>query len=101
MTYLIRGARLNGADAADLIVDGGVIAEVGTGLSRAGATVVDADGLVALPGLVDLPTHLREPGYEASETILTGARAAAAGGCTTLVAIPNTSPGAPTACHAA
>ena len=97
MTYLIRGARLNGADAADLIVDGGVIAEVGTGLSRAGATVVDADGLVALPGLVDLHTHLREPGYEASETILTGSRAAAAGGFTTVFAMPNTSPVADTA----
>ena len=97
MTYLIRGARLNGADAADLIIDGGVIAEVGTGLSRAGATVVDADGLVALPGLVDLHTHLREPGYEASETILSGSRAAAAGGYTTVFAMPNTSPVADTA----
>lgn len=96
-TYLIRGARVNGGDATDLIVAGGVIAEAGASLSRAGATVVDADGLIALPGLVDLHTHLREPGYEASETILTGSRAAAAGGYTTVFAMPNTSPVADTA----
>jgi len=95
--YLIRGAKLNGTDAADLIVEGDRIVEVGTGLSRTGATVIDADGLVALPGLVDLHTHLREPGYEASETILTGSRAAAAGGYTTVFAMPNTSPVADTA----
>lgn len=96
-TYLIRGARVNGGDATDLIVAGGVIAEAGASLSRAGATVLDADGLIALPGLVDLHTHLREPGYEASETILTGSRAAAAGGYTTVFAMPNTSPVADTA----
>ncbi|MGB4778429.1 dihydroorotase [Microbacterium sp.] len=97
MTILIRGARIGGGDAADLILEGGLIAEIGTGLSRAGARVVDADGLVALPGLVDLHTHLREPGYEASETILSGSRAAAAGGYTTVFAMPNTSPVADTA----
>ena len=59
--------------------------------------MVDADGLIALPGLVDLHTHLREPGYEASETILTGSRAAAAGGYTAVFAMPNTSPVADTA----
>ncbi|WP_448237715.1 dihydroorotase [Microbacterium paulum] len=95
--YLIRGAQLNGTDAADIVLREGVIAEIGTGLSHAGATVVDADGLIALPGLVDLHTHLREPGYEASETILTGSRAAAAGGFTTVFAMPNTSPVADTA----
>jgi dihydroorotase len=60
--------------------------------SAAGARVIDADGLVALPGLVDLHTHLREPGYEASETVLSGTRAAAAGGFTAVFAMPNTSP---------
>ncbi|MET0812491.1 MAG: amidohydrolase family protein, partial [Microbacterium sp.] len=94
---LVRGARIEGGQSADLIVEGSLIVEVGAGLSRAGATVVDADGLVALPGLVDLHTHLREPGYEASETILTGSRAAAAGGFTTIFAMPNTSPVADTA----
>ncbi len=94
---LIAGARIEGDGATDLIVEGGRIAEVGSGLSRAGATRIDADGLVALPGLVDLHTHLREPGYEASETILTGTRAAAAGGFTAVFAMPNTSPVADTA----
>ncbi len=96
-TLLVRGARVEGQDATDLLVRDGVIAETGSGLSHAGATVVDADGLIALPGLVDLHVHLREPGYEASETILTGSRAAAAGGFTTVFAMPNTSPVADTA----
>ena len=94
---LIRGARIQGGDAQDLIIEGDRIVETGSGLSRAGASVVDADGLIALPGLVDLHTHLREPGYEASETILSGTRAAAAGGYTTVFAMPNTSPVADTA----
>lgn len=96
-TLLVRGARIEGQDATDLLVRDGVIAETGTGLSHAGATVVDADGLIALPGLVDLHVHLREPGYEASETVATGSRAAAAGGFTTVFAMPNTSPVADTA----
>ncbi|WP_460774363.1 dihydroorotase [Microbacterium sp. GXF7504] len=96
-TFLIRGARPEGRDAVDILLQDGVIAEVGTGLSAAGATVVDADGLIALPGLVDLHTHLREPGYEASETVLSGSRAGAAGGYTALFAMPNTSPVADTA----
>jgi dihydroorotase len=96
-TLLVRGARIEGQDATDLLVRDGVIAETGTGLSHAGATVVDADGLIALPGLVDLHVHLREPGYEASETVETGSRAAAAGGFTTVFAMPNTSPVADTA----
>ncbi|MGW8483758.1 dihydroorotase [Microbacterium sp. NPDC055903] len=91
-TLVITGAQLLGAESADIIIEDGVIAEIGSGLSRAGARVVDAAGLVALPGLVDLHTHLREPGYEASETVLTGTRAAAAGGFTAVFAMPNTSP---------
>ncbi|OAH51565.1 dihydroorotase [Microbacterium oleivorans] len=96
-TILVRGARIDGGIAADILIRDGVIAELGSGLSDAGARSVDADGLIALPGLVDLHTHLREPGYEASETILTGSRAAAAGGYTTVFAMPNTSPVADTA----
>ena len=96
-TLLFRGARILGADSADVLVRDGRIAEVGAGLSAAGARVIDADGLVALPGLVDLHTHLREPGYEASETVLSGTRAAAAGGFTAVFAMPNTSPVADTA----
>lgn len=96
-SLIVRGARIEGADAVDLVIEDGVIAEVGIGLSRAGAESVDADGLIALPGLVDLHTHLREPGYEASETVLTGSRAAAAGGYAAVFAMPNTSPVADTA----
>ncbi|MBN9142010.1 MAG: dihydroorotase [Micrococcales bacterium] len=96
-TVLIRGAQLPDGSATELLIEGGVIAERGSGLSRSGATVVDADGLVALPGLVDLHTHLREPGFEQSETVLTGTRAAAAGGFTAVHAMANTSPVADTA----
>ncbi|MET0783231.1 MAG: dihydroorotase [Leifsonia flava] len=96
-SYLIRGASLADGTTSDILLDGGIIAEVGTGLSAAGARVVDADGLIALPGLVDLHTHLREPGYEQSETILTGTRAAAAGGFTAVFAMANTAPVADTA----
>ncbi|HWV27971.1 MAG TPA: dihydroorotase [Aeromicrobium sp.] len=94
---LFRGASLEGTGALDLLVEDGMIVETGVGLSRAGATVVDVEGLVMLPGLVDLHTHLREPGYEASETVLTGSRAAAAGGYAAVFAMPNTSPVADTA----
>ncbi|MFT4213069.1 MAG: dihydroorotase [Microbacterium sp.] len=96
-TFLLTGATIEGGETADILLEDGVIAEIGAGLSRTGATVVDADGLVALPGLVDLHTHLREPGYEASETILTGSQAGAAGGFAALFAMPNTSPVADTA----
>jgi dihydroorotase len=96
-TFVLRGARVEGGAATDLVLADGMLLDVGPVASRAGATIIDADGLVALPGLVDLHTHLREPGYEASETILTGSRAAAAGGFTTVFAMPNTSPVADTA----
>ena len=91
MTVLIKGASLLGEKTADLLLRDGVIAEVGR-VSAAVDRVVDADGLVALPGLVDLHTHLREPGREDAETVLTGATAAAAGGFTAVLAMANTSP---------
>jgi dihydroorotase len=95
--YLIRGAALLGRAPADLRVRQGVIVDRGTLSAEAGERVIDAAGLVALPGLVDLHTHLREPGGEASETVLTGSRAAAAGGFTVVHAMANTSPVADTA----
>ena len=74
------------------IVDG-LIAEVGESLPRCGdARVLDASGCVVTPGLVDLHVHLREPGDEEAETIETGCRAAARGGFTGVVAMPNTRP---------
>uniref|UniRef100_UPI0030F82221 dihydroorotase n=1 Tax=Nocardioides salarius TaxID=374513 RepID=UPI0030F82221 len=90
-TILLRGASLLGEQGADVLVVDGVIAEIGSP-SAEGARVVDADGLVALPGLVDLHTHLREPGREDAETVLTGSRAAATGGFTAVLAMANTSP---------
>lgn len=95
--FLITGATLPTGERADLLLDGGTIAEVGTVTDAADASVIDADGLIALPGLVDLHTHLREPGYEQSETVLTGTQAAAAGGYTAVFAMANTFPVADTA----
>ncbi|PIJ20705.1 dihydroorotase, partial [Leucobacter sp. OLES1] len=85
------------AEPVDLRIESGVIVERAAqsagGLEpRDGERVIEADGLVALTGLVDLHTHLREPGFEQSETVLTGTRAAAAGGFTTVFAMANTSP---------
>jgi dihydroorotase len=97
MTIVIKGATLPNGSTTDFLVDGGVITEVGSALSAAGATVIDANGLLALPGLVDLHTHLREPGFEQSETVLTGSRAAAIGGFTSVFAMANTSPVSDTA----
>ncbi|MGI5149170.1 dihydroorotase [Plantactinospora sp. CA-294935] len=95
--YLIRGVRVVGAEPTDLLLAGGVVAEAGHGLAARGARVVDGDGLVALPGLVDLHTHLREPGREDAETVESGSRAAALGGYTAVCAMANTSPVADTA----
>ncbi|WP_460601413.1 dihydroorotase [Flexivirga lutea] len=90
-TYLIKGADLLGTGRQDLLVRDGVIAEVGT-VDAGDATVLDADGLIALPGLVDLHTHLREPGREDAETVASGSAAAAAGGFTAVLAMANTTP---------
>ncbi|MEK6769023.1 MAG: dihydroorotase [Gemmatimonadota bacterium] len=95
---LIRGARVIdpsvGRDAvADLAIAEGRILAVGPSLGVPdGAEVIDANGLVVAPGFVDLHVHLREPGREDVETIATGARAAVAGGFTSVCAMPNTDP---------
>lgn len=95
---LLRGIRPYGAGApVDLLVRDGVIAELGTGVDATGAEVLDAGGLVALPGLVDLHAHLREPGREDVETIATASAAAALGGYTAVFAMANTDPVADTA----
>ncbi len=95
--FLIRGAALLGAHVDDLRIRDGLIVARGSLSPETDENVIDARGLVALPGLVDLHTHLREPGGEASETVLTGTRAAAAGGFTAVHAMANTSPVADTA----
>lgn len=94
---LITGATLPDGTRADILVEGTRVSAVGQGLSSASATKIDADGLIALPGFVDLHTHLREPGYEQSETVLTGTQAAALGGFTSVFAMANTLPVADTA----
>jgi len=97
-SYLIKNARVLGGQPKDLRLKDGVIADIGTGLAAAeGETVIEAEGLIALPGLVDLHTHLREPGREDAETVLTGTRAAAKGGFTAVHAMANTFPVADTA----
>ena len=84
-TYLIKGASLLGERVADILIEDGKIARIGQDLEAADAQVVNASGQIALPGLVDIHTHLRQPGYEASETVETGTRAAALGGYTAVL----------------
>ena len=96
-TWLIRGARPLGGDPADVLVRDGLIAEIGPGLDEPGAQRLDSGGLILLPGLVDLHTHLREPGREDAETVQSGTAAAALGGFTTVHAMANTEPVADTA----
>ncbi|MDQ2725368.1 MAG: amidohydrolase family protein, partial [Actinomycetota bacterium] len=92
----IRGGTVidrSGERRADVVVAGGRVVEVGGGAAApAGAVTLDAEGCVVAPGLVDLHTHLREPGREEAETVESGARAAALGGYTAIVAMPNTEP---------
>ncbi|MBV9820713.1 MAG: dihydroorotase [Actinobacteria bacterium] len=95
---LLRGVRPLGGPATDLLLADGVIAEIGSALTGPdGAELIDAGGAVLLPGLVDLHTHLREPGREDTETIATGSAAAALGGFTAVHAMANTTPVADTA----
>ena len=90
--FQVKGATLLDGSRGDFFIDKGVFVD-----TASNATVIDADGLQALPGLVDLHTHLREPGFEQSETVLTGSRAAATGGFTAVFAMANTLPVADTA----
>lgn len=100
MTVVLTGARPYGGDPVDVVLADGRITALGVGVAEgapADATVIDASGKVLLPGLVDLHTHLREPGREDAETVETGSAAAALGGYTAVFAMPNTSPTADTA----
>jgi dihydroorotase len=95
---LLRGGRVVDPtqdldEVCDVLLVGGEVAEVGRGIEApAAAKVVDCSGKIVTPGLIDPHVHLREPGQEHKETILTGARSAAAGGFTSVVAMPNTDP---------
>lgn len=96
-TFFISGASPLGGDPTNLRIEHGVITAMGADAAPEGAQRVDAEGLVALPGLVDLHTHLRQPGAEQAETVLSGSRAAALGGFTCVHAMANTTPVADTA----
>ena len=94
MSTLIKNAVIVNADgrqSADLLVENGVIAKIGQELISADE-VIDANGAYLLPGLVDLHCHLRDPGYEYKEDIVSGTRAAAAGGFTSVLCMANTDP---------
>ena len=84
--------RLWADEPCELLLEGGLIAAVGHDLPAEGAQIINAAGLVAAPGLVDMHTHMREPGFEDKETIATGTAAAARGGVTSILAMANTCP---------
>ena len=99
---LLRGARVVDSTSdtdgpADVLVVDETVEGIGPDLTSDGAEILDCDGLVVAPGLVDLHAHLREPGREDAETVETGSRAAALGGYTAICAMPNTDPVADTA----
>jgi dihydroorotase len=93
---VVRGGTVvdaTGSRPADVLIRDGAIAAVGAGIDvPAGGRELDASGCTVAPGLVDLHTHLRQPGREEAESVETGARAAALGGYTAVVAMPNTEP---------
>jgi dihydroorotase len=98
MNLLIKGGRVidpsQGIDETlDILVEEGTIKEVGKGLKAGkGVEVIEADGFLVTPGLVDMHVHLRDPGLEYKEDIVTGSKAAAAGGFTSVACMPNTKP---------
>lgn len=97
MKQIFKGGRVvdpkNGVDEkADILVENGVVREVASYIIDENAEIIDVSGKVIVPGLIDMHTHLREPGQEAKEDFLSGSQAAAAGGFTTVATMPNTSP---------
>ena len=97
MHFLLRGGRIlnpktNTDKIADIRIMDGIIAEIGDNLPANDADVLDITGKIAAPGLVDLHVHFRDPGQTHKEEIATGSKAAAHGGVTTVVSMPNTLP---------
>ncbi|MFM1784810.1 MAG: hypothetical protein RLZZ579_1087 [Actinomycetota bacterium] len=89
MKQVLRNLKLSNGSGADIAIENGLIVEVG---KIPGSDGLDCDGLIAFPGFVDLHTHLREPGFEGSETVLTGSQSGVAGGYTALLSMANTDP---------
>ena len=94
---LIKNARIidpaNSIDeTGDILISGGIIKQIGSNLAGSALRTIDATGLIACPGFIDLHCHLRQPGYENKETIASGAAAASRGGFTTICCMPNTNP---------
>ncbi len=94
-SFVLKNVSIGDGPAVDIQITGDIVTAIGSGIT--GTEQIDCSGLIALPGLVDLHTHLREPGFEQSETVLTGTQAAALGGFTAVHAMANTSPVADTA----
>ena len=91
-TFVLKGGTLVDGSISDILIDGGVITRIEKSLTDEHATVIDATDSIVLPGLVDLHTHLRQPGREDAETVASASRAGAKGGFTALSAMANTSP---------
>jgi dihydroorotase len=94
---LIKNARIidpasSTDEPGDILISGGVIIQIGPNLAGPALRTIDATGLIACPGFIDLHCHLRQPGYENKETIASGAAAASRGGFTTICCMPNTNP---------
>lgn len=97
MTTLIRGARViepstHSDRIEDILIQDNIITKRAENITDEADNVIEADGMIAMPGLIDLHVHLRDPGFEYKETVATGTKAAAAGGVTTVFAMPNTKP---------
>ena len=97
MTILIQnGQVINPAtgmnEVADVLVENGVVSKIEKGIKEKADRKINAKGCFVMPGFIDMHVHLRDPGFEEKETIETGCRAAAHGGYTTILAMPNTKP---------
>ena len=96
MKTLIKNGTLidpaSGESKNDVLIENNKVIKIAPGISETKCNIFDASGLYVCPGFVDIHVHLREPGYEAMETIETGTRAALKGGFTTVACMPNTNP---------
>jgi len=95
--FIIKNAELADGSKSDIAISKGVISAIASSITSEASTTIDAKDCIVLPGLVDLHTHVREPGREDAETVLSGSRAGVKGGFTALSAMANTSPVADTA----